>query len=122
MDAAVDDFLADPTASTLEGARRAWLIARDDYREVPGAFADGESYSLRHPKYQFLNLAFRAMHPETLVSPEWPRPSSAWDCWKRSREPTFSRRLIPTMLMATGFPAGPTWSGMSGTPARPWVA
>ena len=69
MDAAVDDFLADPTASTLEGAKRAWLIARDDYREVPVAFADGETDSLRHTKYQFLNLAFGAMHPETLVSP-----------------------------------------------------
>ena len=31
MDAAIDTFLADPTASSLEGAKRAWLIARDDY-------------------------------------------------------------------------------------------
>ena len=31
MDAAIDTFLAEPTAATLEGAKRAWLIARDDY-------------------------------------------------------------------------------------------
>ena len=31
MDTAIDTFLSDPTASTLEGAKRAWLIARDDY-------------------------------------------------------------------------------------------
>ena len=31
MDAAIDTFLSNPTASTLEGAKRAWLIARDDY-------------------------------------------------------------------------------------------
>ena len=31
MDAAVDIFLADPTPATLEAAKRAWLIARDDY-------------------------------------------------------------------------------------------
>ena len=31
MNAAIDTFLADPTPSTLEGAKRAWLIARDDY-------------------------------------------------------------------------------------------
>ena len=31
MDAAIDTFIADPTPSTLEGAKRAWLIARDDY-------------------------------------------------------------------------------------------
>ena len=31
MDGAIDTFLSNPTASTLEGAKRAWLIARDDY-------------------------------------------------------------------------------------------
>ena len=31
MDAAIDAFLADPTPSSLEGAKRAWLIARNDY-------------------------------------------------------------------------------------------
>ena len=31
MDAAIDTFLANPTPSTLEAAKRAWLIARDDY-------------------------------------------------------------------------------------------
>ena len=30
-DAAIDTFIADPTPSTLESAKRAWLIARDDY-------------------------------------------------------------------------------------------
>ena len=31
MDTAIDTFIADPTPATLEGAKRAWLIARDDY-------------------------------------------------------------------------------------------
>lgn len=31
MDTAIDAFLADPSASTLESAKRAWLRARDDY-------------------------------------------------------------------------------------------
>ena len=31
MDVAIDVFLAEPTPSTLEAAKRAWLIARDDY-------------------------------------------------------------------------------------------
>ena len=31
MDTAIDAFLADPNASTLESAKRAWLRARDDY-------------------------------------------------------------------------------------------
>ena len=31
MDVAIDTFIADPGAATLEGAKRAWLIAREDY-------------------------------------------------------------------------------------------
>ena len=31
MDIAIDAFLADPTASSLEGAKRAWLLGRNDY-------------------------------------------------------------------------------------------
>jgi putative iron-regulated protein len=31
MDAAIDAFVADPTAETLEAAKQAWLAARDDY-------------------------------------------------------------------------------------------
>ena len=31
MDTAIDIFLADPTPATLEAAKRAWLVARDDY-------------------------------------------------------------------------------------------
>ena len=31
MDQAIDIFLSDPTSSSLEGAKRAWLRARDDY-------------------------------------------------------------------------------------------
>lgn len=31
MSAAIDGFLADPNPSTLEAAKRAWLVARDDY-------------------------------------------------------------------------------------------
>ena len=31
MDTAIDIFLDDPTPATLEAAKRAWLVARDDY-------------------------------------------------------------------------------------------
>ena len=31
MDGAIDTFLANPTPATLEAAKRAWLLARDDY-------------------------------------------------------------------------------------------
>lgn len=31
MDMAIDAFIADPTPAALEAAKRAWLIARDDY-------------------------------------------------------------------------------------------
>ena len=31
MDGAIDAFLADPTPASLEAAKRAWLLARDDY-------------------------------------------------------------------------------------------
>ena len=31
LDGAIDTFLADPTPSHLEAAKRMWLIARDDY-------------------------------------------------------------------------------------------
>ena len=39
------------------------------YQEVPGAFADGEIYSLRRPVYQFRGLNFGPMHPDTMFSP-----------------------------------------------------
>ena len=39
------------------------------YREVPGTFADGEGYSLRHPQYRLRNLAFGPLDPATMLSP-----------------------------------------------------
>ena len=39
------------------------------YQEVPGLFADGGTYSLRSPTYQFRGLQFGPLHPDTLVSP-----------------------------------------------------
>ena len=39
------------------------------YEEMPGAFADGEPYSLRKPVYAFTDLEYGPMHPETLLSP-----------------------------------------------------
>ena len=39
------------------------------YQEAPGAFSDGETYSLRRPVYQFRGLNFGSMHPETMISP-----------------------------------------------------
>jgi CxxC motif-containing protein (DUF1111 family) len=39
------------------------------YVEVPGAYADGEAYSLRRPTYRISDLAFGPLDPRTLVSP-----------------------------------------------------
>ena len=39
------------------------------YQELAGTFGDGESYSLRQPMYQFRDLAFGDLHPETMISP-----------------------------------------------------
>ena len=39
------------------------------YEEVPGAYEDGEPYSLRRPTYTFSDLQYGPMHPHTLLSP-----------------------------------------------------
>lgn len=39
------------------------------YRELPGKFADGETYSLRQPQYRFSQLGYGPMHPKVQVSP-----------------------------------------------------
>ena len=39
------------------------------YQEIPGLFADGEAYTLRRPTYQFRELNFGPMQPDTMVSP-----------------------------------------------------
>ena len=39
------------------------------YQEIPGLFEDGETYTLRKPTYQFRELNFGPMHPDTMVSP-----------------------------------------------------
>lgn len=39
------------------------------YTEITGEFADGESYSLRKPTYQFTNLGYGAMSPQVMHSP-----------------------------------------------------
>lgn len=42
---------------------------RVDYEEIAGAYGDGEPYSLRKPRYTFIDLNYGAMRPETLLSP-----------------------------------------------------
>ena len=39
------------------------------YRETPGTFDDGETYSLRSPTYEFRDLAFGPLHSEAMTSP-----------------------------------------------------
>ena len=39
------------------------------YEEMPGAYGDGEPYSLRKPTYTFTDLRYGPMHPETRLSP-----------------------------------------------------
>ena len=40
-----------------------------DYVEMPGAYPDGSSYSLRQPVYGIEDLAFGPLHPDVMVSP-----------------------------------------------------
>ena len=40
-----------------------------DYVEMPGAYPDGSSYSLRQPVYRIEDLAFGPLHPDVMVSP-----------------------------------------------------
>ena len=39
------------------------------YQEIPGLFADGETYTLRSPTYQVRELNFGPLHPDLMVSP-----------------------------------------------------
>lgn len=39
------------------------------YTEIPGTFADGTPYSLRKPNYEFVQLAYGALHPDFMYSP-----------------------------------------------------
>jgi CxxC motif-containing protein (DUF1111 family) len=40
-----------------------------DYRELPGAFGDGESFSLRQPAYRIANVGYGPLDGPLLVSP-----------------------------------------------------
>ena len=40
-----------------------------DYVEMPGAYPDGSSYSLRQPVYRIEDLAFGPLNPDVMVSP-----------------------------------------------------
>ncbi|HVJ88865.1 MAG TPA: di-heme oxidoredictase family protein, partial [Labilithrix sp.] len=44
-------------------------VARVTYEEVPGAFADGTTYSLRRPSYTIDKLSYGPLHPEVRLSP-----------------------------------------------------
>ena len=39
------------------------------WREIPGAYGDGEPYALMEPEYSFEDLAFGELHPEIMISP-----------------------------------------------------
>lgn len=44
-------------------------VAVVEYEEVPGAYADGEAFSLRRPSYRFDALAFGPMSADVMTSP-----------------------------------------------------
>ncbi len=66
--------VADPNYG-LQLADRAILgVAREGtvnitYEEIPGEFADGQSYSLRKPRYEFTELGYGALDDDILFSP-----------------------------------------------------
>src|SRR5262245_23737522 len=82
-----------------------------EYTEVPGAYGDGEAYSLRAPSYAFVDLAFGPLAPTIRVSP-------------RTAPFNFGLGLLAAIdeatILARADPDDADGDGISGRPNRVW--
>ena len=81
------------------------------YEEVPGAYEDGEPYSLRRPTYSFRDLQYGPMHPDTLLSPRVAPAMVGLGLLEAVPEST---------LLAMADPDDRDGDGISGRPNRVW--
>jgi CxxC motif-containing protein (DUF1111 family) len=81
------------------------------YTEVPGAYLDGDPYSLRMPSYDFVDLAYGPLHVDALVSP-------------RTAPFIFGLGLLEALdestLLERADPDDRDGDGISGRPNRVW--
>lgn len=84
---------------------------RIEYTEIPGQFADGETYSLRQPTYIVENLAYGDLHPETLFSPRVANQMIGMGLLEAVPEET---------LLALADPTDADGDGISGRPNYVW--
>ena len=83
------------------------------YSETPGAFADGEAYSLREPTYELVDLAYGDLHPETMMSPRVANQMIGMGLLEAVPEET---------ILALADPNDADGDGISGRPNYVWDA
>ncbi|MDE0207637.1 MAG: c-type cytochrome [Candidatus Tectomicrobia bacterium] len=81
------------------------------YEEMPGAYEDGERYSLRRPIYAFSDLQYGPMHPDTLLSPRVAPAMVGLGLLEAVPE---------SALLALADPRDADGDGISGRPNRVW--
>jgi CxxC motif-containing protein (DUF1111 family) len=83
------------------------------YEEMPGRFADGETYSLRKPDYRFTDLGYGPLHAQTMVSP-------------RIAQQIIGLGLLEAIpeqaILSLADPDDRDGNGISGRPNRVWDA
>ena len=83
------------------------------YTEISGEYADGESYSLRQPTYELVDLAYGDLHPETMFSPRVANQMVGMGLLEAVPEET---------LLALADPTDTDGDGISGRPNYVWDA
>ena len=81
------------------------------YEEMPGAYEDGEPFSLRRPTYTFSDLQYGPMHPDTLLSPRVAPAMVGLGLLEAVPE---------SALLALADPHDADGDGISGRPNRVW--
>ncbi len=79
------------------------------YDEVPGAFGDGEPFSLRKPTYIFSELAFGPMDPNVMVSPRVSPPMIGLGLLESIPEATILGKADPDDLDHDGVSGRPNY-------------
>ena len=81
------------------------------YEEMPGAYEDGEPFSLRRPTYTFSDLQYGPMHSDTLLSPRVAPAMVGLGLLEAVPE---------AALLASADPHDADGDGISGRPNRVW--